>query len=98
MTWPNYNWPRVKNNFAKPPLKCLIDCNNESLEASAVRIKEDVKENEGNNRIDLIIKVSKNKLICFVFEYRHSFNNVQTICSMQRRRSTRLITPSKPYI
>ncbi|KAH0730364.1 hypothetical protein KY289_001552 [Solanum tuberosum] len=34
----------------------LIDCNNESLEASAVRIKEDVEENEGNNRIELIIK------------------------------------------
>ncbi|KAG5618204.1 hypothetical protein H5410_018028 [Solanum commersonii] len=21
MTWPNYNWPRVKNGFVKPPLK-----------------------------------------------------------------------------
>ncbi|KAH0634508.1 hypothetical protein KY284_037294 [Solanum tuberosum] len=33
----------------------LIDCN-ESLEDSAERIKKDVEENEGNDRIDLIIK------------------------------------------
>jgi len=45
----------------------LIDCN-ESLEDSAERIKKDVEENEGNDRIDLIIKVSRNKLLnmlCF---------------------------------
>nr|ANJ02816.1 RGA 3.2 [Solanum demissum] len=34
----------------------LIWCEKKSLEASAVRIKKDVEENEGNDRIDLIIK------------------------------------------
>ncbi|KAK4356779.1 hypothetical protein RND71_022389 [Anisodus tanguticus] len=32
----------------------LIDCENKPLHASAVKIKEDVEENEGNDRIDLI--------------------------------------------
>ncbi|KAH0746044.1 hypothetical protein KY285_007701 [Solanum tuberosum] len=31
-------------------------CKNKPLEASALRIKDDVEENEGNDRIDLIIK------------------------------------------
>ncbi|XP_075113010.1 putative late blight resistance protein homolog R1A-3 [Nicotiana tabacum] len=34
----------------------LIRCNKESLEASAVRIKEEVEDTEGCNRIDLIIE------------------------------------------
>ncbi|XP_049388631.1 putative late blight resistance protein homolog R1A-3 [Solanum stenotomum] len=34
----------------------LIRCENESLKDSAVEIKKDVEENEGNDRIDLIIK------------------------------------------
>ncbi|KAG5588695.1 hypothetical protein H5410_049129 [Solanum commersonii] len=36
----------------------LVRCENKSLEDSAVRIKKDVEENEGNDRIDLIIKVN----------------------------------------
>ncbi|KAH0634515.1 hypothetical protein KY284_037301 [Solanum tuberosum] len=46
----------------------LIGCENESLKDSAAEIKKDVEENEGNDRIDLIIKVSRNKLLnmfCF---------------------------------
>ncbi|KAH0742608.1 hypothetical protein KY290_030601 [Solanum tuberosum] len=34
----------------------LIKCENEFLKASAAKIKEDVEENKGNDRIDLIIK------------------------------------------
>ncbi|KAL3360190.1 hypothetical protein AABB24_016605 [Solanum stoloniferum] len=34
----------------------LIRCENESLKDSAAEIKKDVEENEGNDRIDLIIK------------------------------------------
>ncbi|XP_049347753.1 putative late blight resistance protein homolog R1A-3 [Solanum verrucosum] len=62
----------------------LIDCN-ESLEASAVRIKEEVQAIEGCDRLQLIIiKVSRNKLLCVVFEYQRA-SNVQTICSIQER-------------
>ncbi|WMV48528.1 hypothetical protein MTR67_041924 [Solanum verrucosum] len=63
----------------------LIRCENKSLEDSAVRIKKDVEENEGNDRIDLIIKVSSNKLLCSVFEYLYA-SNVQTICLIQDRK------------
>ena len=38
----------------------LIDCHNASLEDSAVEINKNVEENEGNDRIDLITKVSRN--------------------------------------
>ncbi|OIT07704.1 putative late blight resistance protein -like r1b-16 [Nicotiana attenuata] len=41
-------------------------CDNESLEASAVKIKEEAEVIEGCSRIDLIIRVSRNKLICAV--------------------------------
>ncbi|KAH0652146.1 hypothetical protein KY289_029824 [Solanum tuberosum] len=34
----------------------LNKCQNESLKASSAKMKEDVEENEGNDRIDLIIK------------------------------------------
>lgn len=45
----------------------LIWCNNnEPLVASAWRIKKEVEENEGCDRIDLIIDVSRNKLQCDV--------------------------------
>ncbi|KAH0776441.1 hypothetical protein KY290_007852 [Solanum tuberosum] len=37
----------------------LIRCKNKPLEASALKIKEDVEENERNDRIDLIIKLTK---------------------------------------
>ncbi|KAK4732956.1 hypothetical protein R3W88_025944 [Solanum pinnatisectum] len=58
----------------------LVMCKN--LEASTVRFKKDVEENEGNDRIDLIIKVSKNKLLCFVFEYLPA-SNLAPICLIQ---------------
>ncbi|KAG5576066.1 hypothetical protein H5410_056200, partial [Solanum commersonii] len=54
-----YNVEEIPLIFADiPTLKQikLIRCKNKSLEALALRIKEDVEENEGNNRIDLIIK------------------------------------------
>ncbi|KAF3648680.1 hypothetical protein FXO37_19332 [Capsicum annuum] len=47
----------------------LIRCDNKTLEASALKIKNDIEENEGCDRVDLItIEVTRNKLICVVFE------------------------------
>ncbi|XP_049388203.1 putative late blight resistance protein homolog R1A-3 [Solanum stenotomum] len=60
----------------------LIYCHNDSLEDSAERIKKDVEENEGNDRIDVIITVSRNKLLCFVFKYLPA-SNLTPICIMQ---------------
>uniref|UniRef100_M1D2Z3 Tospovirus resistance protein C n=1 Tax=Solanum tuberosum TaxID=4113 RepID=M1D2Z3_SOLTU len=77
-----YNLEEIPLSFAYiPTLKHikLIRCKNKPLEASALRIKDDVEENEGNDRIDLIIKVSKNKLLCFVFEYLPA-SNLTPIC------------------
>ncbi|KAK4726783.1 hypothetical protein R3W88_031700 [Solanum pinnatisectum] len=65
------NLEEIPLSFADiPTLKQikLIWCDNKSLEASAVRIKEEVKDIEGCDRIDLIIKASINKLLCVVFE------------------------------
>ncbi|WMV54467.1 hypothetical protein MTR67_047852 [Solanum verrucosum] len=56
-----YNLEEIPLIFADiPTLKQskLIRCKNKSLEALALRIKEDVEENEGNDRIDLIIKIT----------------------------------------
>ncbi|KAG5576082.1 hypothetical protein H5410_056216 [Solanum commersonii] len=55
-----YNLEEIPLSFADiPTLKHikLIRCKNKPMEALALRIKDDVKENEGNDRIDLIIKV-----------------------------------------
>uniref|UniRef100_M1A864 Tospovirus resistance protein A n=1 Tax=Solanum tuberosum TaxID=4113 RepID=M1A864_SOLTU len=60
----------------------LIRCINKSQEAAAVRIKQEVEENEGNDRIVIIAEVSRNKLLCSAFEYLRT-PNVQTICSIQ---------------
>ncbi|KAH0781312.1 hypothetical protein KY290_000910 [Solanum tuberosum] len=52
-----YDLEEIPLSFADiPTLKQikLIWCKNKSLKASAVRIKEEVEENEGNDRIDLI--------------------------------------------
>nr|AAG31015.1 tospovirus resistance protein C [Solanum lycopersicum] len=71
------NLEEIPISFADvPTLKQikLIHCTKKSLDDSAVRIKKDVEENEGNDRIDLIIKVSRNKLLCFVFEYLPASN------------------------
>uniref|UniRef100_M1D2Z2 Tospovirus resistance protein C n=1 Tax=Solanum tuberosum TaxID=4113 RepID=M1D2Z2_SOLTU len=57
-----YNLEEIPLSFAYiPTLKHikLIRCKNKPLEASALRIKDDVEENEGNDRIDLIIKQQK---------------------------------------
>ncbi|KAH0714895.1 hypothetical protein KY284_007800 [Solanum tuberosum] len=54
-----YNLEEIPLSFADiPTLKHikLIRCKNKPLEALALRIKDDVEENEGNDRIDLIIK------------------------------------------
>ncbi|XP_025888775.1 putative late blight resistance protein homolog R1A-3 [Solanum lycopersicum] len=54
-----HNLEEIPISFADvPTLKQikLVHCKNKSLEDSAVRIKKDVEENEGNDRIDLIIK------------------------------------------
>ncbi|XP_049364223.1 putative late blight resistance protein homolog R1A-3 [Solanum verrucosum] len=67
------NLEEIPLSFADiPTLKQikLIYYKNESLKASVVKIKENVEENEGNDRIDLItIKVSRVKLLHSVFEY-----------------------------
>lgn len=47
----------------------LIRCDNKTLETSALKIKNDVEENEGWDRVNLLtIEVTRNKLICVVFE------------------------------
>ncbi|XP_049369982.1 putative late blight resistance protein homolog R1A-3 [Solanum verrucosum] len=79
------NLEEIPLSFADiPTLKQikLIDCYNESLMDSAERIKKGVEETEGNDRIDLIIKVSRNKLLCFVFKYLPA-SNLTTICVIQ---------------
>ncbi|MCE0481069.1 hypothetical protein HAX54_038466 [Datura stramonium] len=60
----------------------LINCRNKSLEASAEKIKEEVEDNEGYNRIDLTIEVL---LSCVLFLRIYLHPNVQTICSIQDR-------------
>ncbi|KAK4715728.1 hypothetical protein R3W88_014066 [Solanum pinnatisectum] len=61
----------------------LIQCKNKFLEASAERIKEKVEAIERCDRLNLIImEVSRNKLLCAVFEYLHA-SNLITICSIQ---------------
>ncbi|KAG5588703.1 hypothetical protein H5410_049137 [Solanum commersonii] len=66
------SWLQLPSNLKKlvvfETIK-LIRCRNESPEASAERIKEEAETIEGCDRIDLIIKVSRNKLLCAVFEY-----------------------------
>ncbi|KAM3326791.1 hypothetical protein P3S67_001917 [Capsicum chacoense] len=52
----------------------FIGCNNQPLVASAVRIKKEVQDIEGCNRIDVIIEVSRNKLLYAVFEYLCAYN------------------------
>ncbi|KAF3673470.1 hypothetical protein FXO37_06965 [Capsicum annuum] len=52
----------------------LINCNNKSLEASAVKIKEEVADIEGCDRIDLTVGVSRNKHLCSAFEFLHASN------------------------
>ncbi|WMV54473.1 hypothetical protein MTR67_047858 [Solanum verrucosum] len=57
-----YNLEEIPLSFADiPTLKHikLIRCKNKPLEALALRIKDDVEENEGNDRIDLIIKTPR---------------------------------------
>ncbi|KAH0640705.1 hypothetical protein KY290_037936 [Solanum tuberosum] len=59
------NLEEIPLSFADiPTLKQikLIDCN-KSLEDSAERIKKDVEENEGNDRIDLIIEQKYSQLL-----------------------------------
>jgi len=68
-----------------PTLKLvkLIQCKDKFLEASAERIKEAVDAIEGCDRLNLIImEVSRNKLLCAVFEYLRA-SNLITICSIQ---------------
>ncbi|KAF3637387.1 putative late blight resistance protein -like protein R1B-14 isoform 2 [Capsicum annuum] len=60
----------------------LMYCNR-SLKDSAEKIKKEVEENEGCDRINLItIGVSRNKLLSAVFDYLRA-SNVQTICLIQ---------------
>nr|XP_009777374.1 PREDICTED: putative late blight resistance protein homolog R1A-3 isoform X1 [Nicotiana sylvestris]XP_009777375.1 PREDICTED: putative late blight resistance protein homolog R1A-3 isoform X1 [Nicotiana sylvestris] len=47
-------------------IKLMRCSNNKSLVASALRIKKEVEENEGCNRVEIIIDVSRNKLKCDV--------------------------------
>ncbi|KAH0668906.1 hypothetical protein KY289_023399 [Solanum tuberosum] len=68
-----------------PTLKLvkLIQRKNKFLEASAERIKEEVEVIEGCDRLNLIImEVSRNKLLCAVFEYLRA-SNLITLCSIQ---------------
>ncbi|XP_055814006.1 putative late blight resistance protein homolog R1A-3 isoform X2 [Solanum dulcamara] len=49
-------------------IKLMYYRNNKSLEASAVRIKEEAEATEGNDRIDITIEVSRNvqtRMFCF---------------------------------
>ncbi|XP_049354570.1 putative late blight resistance protein homolog R1B-16 [Solanum verrucosum] len=47
----------------------LVQCKNKSLEASALKIKEEAEAIGGSDIIDLIVKVSGNKLLCESFEF-----------------------------
>ncbi|WMV48544.1 hypothetical protein MTR67_041929 [Solanum verrucosum] len=62
---------------------------NESPEASAERIKEEAETIEGCDRIDLIVKVSRNKLLCAVFEYLYASNLIY---------NTESVVKSKAYV
>ncbi|PHT38937.1 hypothetical protein CQW23_22510 [Capsicum baccatum] len=55
----------------------LIQCKNESLEASTLQIKEEIKANEGSDRLKIINKVSSNQTRIDVFEYLRA-SNLQT--------------------